>query len=97
MPLKMEILNLGLLYLILFQLNYGLTFDHTLAQQAEVTSWDNTPPCIIKPHTCTNGTSVLAWLKMAPNCPSWGGIFGSVESGAEGLIVVCENSGTAVE
>ncbi len=80
----------------MFQLYDGLTFDHTLAQQAEVTYWDNTPPCIIKPQSCSNGASVLAWLKMAPNCPGGGGIFGSQGNMEEGLMVACKNSGTRV-
>ncbi len=81
---------------LMFQLFDGLTFDHTRAQQAEVTSWDNTPPCIIKPHSCTSGASVLAWLKIPSVCPNWGGIFGSNGNMEEGLVVACKNSGTRV-
>ncbi len=73
-----------------------MTFDHTLAQQAEVTAWENIPPCIIKPESCNSGASVLAWVKMTPNCPNWGGIFGSQGNMEEGLVVACRNGASRV-
>ncbi len=82
--------------IVLFQVNDGLTFRHTILQQAEVTSWDSTP-CIIKPESCTSGASVVAWLKIGPNCPEWGGIGGSQESAStEGLAVQGRLSGTGM-
>ena len=81
-----------------FQETYGFTFDHSAMQFAEVTSWDTTP-CIIHPASCGSGASVLLWVKVHANCPSWGGILGSQgdsgipQSDTEGLVLASSGGG----
>ncbi len=78
-----------------------MTFDHTLSQWAEVTTWSGTTPCLTHPDTCGSGASLTAWVKMPADCPGWGGIFGSQGTAGsgdtEGLVVGCNAGGTGLK
>ena len=80
-----------------------MTFDHTLSQWTEVTTWSGTTPCLTHPDTCTTGASVTAWVKMPADCPDYGGIFGSAghagtnDPNTEGLMLGCDGGGTGLK